>query len=135
MGPTRKGLGKECLNGGLNTAPRESHLPETDQVIEGAQGRMERGERWKEAGWLPLRGAMRRGRWQVGNQVDVRGSNWKEVQSTGASQWEQRHGEGGVGKGWQAGGGEQGLLLQPQRLQQGWNFSARLFTVDLAGMG
>ena len=107
MGPTRKGLGKECPNGGLSAAPRESHLPETDQVMEGAQGRMERGERWKETGWLPLRGAMRRGRQQVGNQVDVSGANWKEVQSTGASQWEQRNGEGGGEKGWQAVGGQQ----------------------------
>ena len=71
--------------------------------------RMERGERRKERGRLSPRGTMRRGRWQVRIQIDVRGAIWKEVHSIGASQWGQRHGRGQEREGWLAVGGDQWL--------------------------
>lgn len=42
---------------------------------------------------------MRRRRWQVGIQADLRDANQKELQRFGTSQGEQRHKEGGVERG------------------------------------
>lgn len=75
------------------------------------EGREEEGDRQ-----VITKRTMRRGWWQVGIQIDVRGAIWKEVHSIGASQWGQSRGRGVEREGWLAVGGEQWLFLEPQML-------------------
>ena len=63
MGHMRKGLRKQCSHGASIAAPRESHLPATDQKIGGTRGAEGRG---RDTDWTPAGGRRRRGRWQRG---------------------------------------------------------------------
>ena len=117
---------------GLDVARQEGHLPETDQVMGGIQGRMENGAQRKGPRLDTNGGATGRGRWAGRNpgrsqRCQPEGTSELQGQPVGAEAW------GGRSGGWQAGGGEQWPLLQPRMLWQGCNSSARLFTTDPLG--
>lgn len=100
MGHMRKGLRKQCSHGASTAAPRESHLPATDQKIggtrgaragEGTQTGHQQGEEGEEGGG-------REAFWQA-----------ERLKSYKASQLGQRSVEGGVKRqGWLAVGGSSG---------------------------